>query len=219
MKGKSCPYCGRRISYFTAFHKKKEGLYKCTRCNKESKIKTDFKMMLAFLGVVLLVVIYLVLWQTSGFYNNFLDVIPPIIIIVAFYFITPLFIRFAPLRKEIEKKEIKKEQLPEMGEESYGGDYVFNREVFEKAKQQRNSTPIVVDDDFEAPAEEEPYVPIIKDVSEAHASSDAPLKKVNHPSHERKYPEPETYEEDVKTYYPHQNKKPDGTKYTANRKF
>ena len=72
MSGKKCPYCGRRIPYTTVFHEKKHGLYKCGRCKKESKIKTDFKLLIAFIAVVLIVVLYIILWQTSKFHNQFI---------------------------------------------------------------------------------------------------------------------------------------------------
>ena len=199
----------------TVFHEKKHGKYTCSRCKKDCKIKTDMRLMLAFVAVVLVSVLYIIFWMGSSFHNQFIGVVPPIIIMVAFYFCTPLFVSFVPL-KEYVKKEEKTPQEYEIikpEEESF----VFDRDLFEQIKQNRNSSPDI--DSKIDMVNEEHKVPVIKDVSEAHASSDAPLKKV--PKSSAKV-QPEYWEvpddEDVKQYVP-KNTKPDGTKYTANRKL
>ncbi|MEE0675103.1 MAG: hypothetical protein UCN61_04500, partial [Ruminococcus sp.] len=68
---------------------------------------------------------------------------------------------------------------------------------------------------------EESYVHIIKDVSEDHSNSDAPLKKIHSegtPYRGRHYIEEEP-EEDVKEYKKSPQPKNGTGKYTANRKF
>ncbi len=216
MKGKKCPYCGRRIAYNTVFHEKKHGLYKCSRCKKESKVKTDIKLMIAFLAVVLVVVLYIVVWQNTGFHNNFAGIFPPIIILIIFYFCTPFFVRFVPLKKYMEKK-VQNNEAAVIEEVSPPEDFVFDRKIFEQIKNNRR-VPMSVEQKIDKMDEEnDQYVPVIKNVSEAHASSDAPLKKVVKPASDRFVRE--TYEEeDVKPYIPKKTK-PDGSKYTANRKL
>lgn len=216
MKGKKCPYCGRRISYLTVFHEKKHGIYECSRCKKESKIKTDNKLLIAFLAVILIIILYVIFWFSSGLYTNPLGIIPPAVLLLIFYFCSPLFIRFVPLKrfltyddKKPETKEIKKEYKPE--------EYVFDRRVFDEIKNKRQSVSSVEEKIDRIIAEEEQYVPVIEDVSEAHtSSSQAPLKKI--PRQYTPQPEPIYEEEDFKQYVPQKNK-PNGSKYTANRKF
>lgn len=226
MKNKKCPYCGRRISYFTVFHVKNRGLYRCTRCKKESKIKTDFRLVLSFLVVCLLVIMFMIFWNTSGFYNSFWGVVIVALLLALFYFATPLFVSFIPLKKYKNdiKRHIQTSAEEELPGESEDRDYVFNRDVFEKAKNNRihpakEETAENKADNLTDNIEAEPMVPVIRDVSKAHASFDAPLQKKRHPF--PVYEERNIYstqEEEIKEYTP-KKKKPDGSMYTANRKL
>ena len=199
----------------TVFHEKKHGKYTCSRCKKDCKIKTDMRLLLAFLAVVLVVVLYIIFWMGSSFHNQFIGVVPPIVLLIAFYFCTPLFVSFVPLREYIKKEEKapKEIELPETEDEGF----VFDRDLFEQIKQNRNSSPDI--DSKIDRVNEEHKVPVIKDVSEAHASSDAPLKKVPKPSPKAQHDYRDIPDdEDVKQYVPKKTK-PDGSKYTANRKL
>lgn len=219
MKNKKCPYCGRRISYFTVFHEKKHGLYTCTRCKKESKIKTDFRLIVAFIALCLAVVLFIIMWNSSKNYNNFLGVVIVALALLIFYFLTPLFVRFVPLKKYRRHSE-------EQAEQNVGSDsaenFHFNRDAFERVKQNRAAKQTQIEESTKERELEginkEPYVPIIRDVSSSHASSDAPLRRVQKPHPQRIEEEPSNQEEDVRTYVP-RTKRPDGSKYTANRKF
>lgn len=217
MKGKKCPYCGRRISYFTVFHEKKHGLYTCTRCKKESKIKTDFRLIIAFIALCLAVILFIVLWNSSPNYNNFLGVVIVALAVMIFYFSTPVFIRFVPLKKYTKKRE----DSGQDDQSSETENFHFNRDAFERVKKNRAAKqPSPPENRVErvvSEVEEEPYVPVIRDVSSSHASSDAPLKRVQRPQPVRMEEEP-IQDEDVRTYVP-RSKRPDGSKYTANRKF
>lgn len=243
--GKHCPYCGRRISYFTTFHEKKRGIHTCTRCKKESKIKTDLRLIVAFIAVVLLVIMFIIVWSGSGNYNNFLGVIITAVILLVFYFLTPLFVRFIPLKKYMEESPVREEyeyeyeyepdydyeyddDIPELGEDEINKEYTFNRDIFDEIKERRNSTiarnNAENSDNIEhTKIADKNYVPIINDVTEAHASSsNEPLKKVKTPSYS--YPNYESYEnfdDEPATYHKtrKKNNRPDGSKYTANRKF
>ncbi|MBR1731297.1 MAG: hypothetical protein IJ725_02545 [Ruminococcus sp.] len=214
MKGKKCPYCGRRISYLTVFHEKKHGVYECTRCKKESKVKLDKKLIIFFIILLLLIVLYIIFWRGSGFYNNFLGILPPVVCLIVFYFCTPFFIKFVPLKRFLDDIERKKEE-PTASETTPSESFVFDKKIFDEIKNKRNA-PASVEEKIDRIIEEEPYVPVIEDVSEAHTSSQAPLKRVT-----RAAPRAESVqvqEEDVKQYVP-KKEKPNGTRYTANRKF
>lgn len=207
MEGKRCPYCGRRISYLTTFNEKKRGLHICPRCEKECKIKTDLRLIFAFIAVVLLVIMFMVVWSNSEYYNNILGVVIVAAILILFYFCTPFFVRFVPLKKYSNYDEDEREYYDEMDDVS-DSRITFNREIFDEVKRNRHTKPnpnekTVIRD-----------VPIIKDVSESHASSaDVPLRRIENYDDE---PEVEIKEQ-VKQYVP--KKKPNGSTYTANRKF
>lgn len=243
--GKYCPYCGRRISYFTTFHEKKRGIHTCTRCKKESKIKTDFRLIIAFIAVVLIVLMFMVVWTGSSYYNNFLGVIITAAILTVFYFCTPLFIRFVPLKKyrhhEVEREEFEYEYepLPDEDDIAVDSEFTFNRDIFDQIKEKRNSNINHNNEQLSDNIENTKiaggdYVPIIKDVTEAHASSsDAPLKRVNtneNNEYSQYYGNQEYYDdyeytdfsetENFDDGYPTGNDDlPDGSKYTANRRF
>lgn len=210
---KNCPYCGRRISYFTVFHEKKHGSYKCSRCKKESKIKTDMRLLAAFAAVALAVIIFLIIWYTNeSLRNNIFGFIITAAVLLIFYFMTPVFVRFVPLKKYMDEEEDKSDYTPETTSPFDG--YTFNRAAFDEIKRRRSERrPEKTSED------KENLVPVIKDVSSSHGSSDAPLKKVTRPKKELKHEQAEeTSEEEVKTYVP-KTKKPDGSTYTANRKL
>ena len=214
MKGKCCPYCGRKISYLKTFHNKKKGIYTCVRCKKESRIKTDMRLLAAFAAVFLTAVLIVIFWQNSESYNTPWGIFAVAFLFIAFYFCTPFFVRYVAL-----KKNLKEEPKEEIFKSTVDDDYVFNRDVFDQIKKNRASLR-----KESAEKEKERLVPVIKDVSEGHASSDTPLKKVNKSPAERIVEEiieenkAMESEEDVKTYTP-KAKKPDGSRYTANRKF
>lgn len=203
MEGKKCPYCGRRISYLTTFNEKKRGMHICARCKKESKIKTDMRLIIAFIAVCLMVVMFMIVWNGSGNYNSIWGVVIVAAALVLFYFCTPLFIRYVPLKKYSKFLETDHEANRDFER------FTFNKDIFNEVKKNRKP---------QSKPEEKTVireVPIIKNVSESHASSDAPLKRVvTRPEFEEEEPEVE-FHEDVRTYKP----KKAGSKYTANRRF
>jgi len=209
MKGKKCPYCGRRISYLTVFHEKKHGVYECSRCKKESKIKISKMMIISFCILVFFIVLYVIFWRNSGFYNNILGVIPPVILLVVFYYCTPFFIKFVPLKSFLSHEDTvqKTEQIEEKPEE-----FVFDKKVFDEIKNKRSGKTSVEERIDRIIEEEESYVPVIEDVSEGHISSQAPVRKINRPSLE------DNYDEDMESDVNNEEKS-DGTRYSANRKF
>lgn len=148
--------------------------------------------MVAFVAVVLIAVMFMIVWNGSTTYNDFTGVIVVAAIFTVFYFCTPFFIRYVPLKKyhqrdyEREEFEYEYEPLPDEDDVDASNDFTFNREVFEKIKEKRQSTILNYNnlensDNIESTKiADKDYIPIIKDVTEAHASSpDMPLKKMN----------------------------------------
>jgi transposase-like protein len=48
MKMRKCPYCGRRISYTSAFASRRKAEFVCQKCGKESKVVVNKKVILIF---------------------------------------------------------------------------------------------------------------------------------------------------------------------------
>ncbi len=246
----NCPYCGRRIPYTTLFHIKKQGTYECTRCKKKSKVKLSSALLVSFVAVFLFTILFIIVWCTMlNMGNNFWGVVLTALILLIYYFLTPLMVSVAPLKKYMEKdKKVQKENI--ISEED-SQKYVFNRAAFDEIKRRKsNRSSINIEDESskieetkvdsrvddlinslenensvksEPFSEEQVVVPIIESVSEAHASSsDEPLHKVNH--HQKPISKVQAAEyvepdEDIKIAVPKKRKMPDGTKYTANRKL
>ena len=225
---KKCPYCRRRINYSVIFKNKKHGSYTCENCKKESKLKVDNKMIILFVALCLLVVIFMIIWAGAGLANNFWGVVIVCGALLGFNLATPAFMDFVPLKK------YKNDTAGKNGEEKIDIDsigdsnFVFNREAFDKFKRQKeigimNDKNFDVDNEIVSDSRER-MVPVIEDVKEAHASSsDAPLHKINRqpkPRYESIYGEEITEpEEDVKQYTPKKKRQPEGSRYTANRRF
>lgn len=225
MKNKKCPYCGRRISYWNVFNSKSKGIYECSSCNKKSKVKIDKRMIALFAILCLLILVFMLLWNMIlGLTNNIFGVIIVALLVFGFYFATPLFIGFVPIKSVLEDSRKRNGDSVNIDTSS---DYKFNREAFDIIKQrkaQANNIPSEPNNVAESKVdnliekiEKEPYVPIIEDVSESHFSSEEPLQKVNHT---RVFQKPESVQvEDVKVVQEQKKKRPDGTKFTANRKL
>lgn len=228
MKNKNCPYCGRRIPYTTLFRIKNKGTYECTRCKKQSKIKLSSSLIISFAAVFLSVVLFMIIWcVTLGMANSFFGVIITALILIIYYFCTPVMINFVPLKKYFEGEK-KKNGEEKAEQENY---YSFNREAFDEVKRRKSiknaeklSEQTRVDtrvEDIINSIEQEKEVPIIENVSEAHASSsNLPLQRVNRRPRQTSavYEELEP-EEEIKSETQRKRKAPDGTKYTANRRL
>lgn len=99
MKLDKCPYCGRRLSYPSAFINKSKGEYKCTRCKKESNINIKKMIWLAFtltMLVALIIMILIIMYLADKSPFMFFLVMVPFMI---FYFFVPFFVKLRPLKK------------------------------------------------------------------------------------------------------------------------
>lgn len=130
--------------------------------------------------------------------------------------------------KEKRNAEKVSEKVPENAPLEEKTEFEFNQDMFKKAKEKRNATRIKfqtenMEEDFDKTvfAHEDDFVPIIKNVSENHASSDAPLKKIhqdfenNDYSRSTHYFKIDDYDDDESE----NNSKKSGNKYSSNRRF
>ena len=105
--------------------------------------------------------------------------------------------------------------------ENTAPEVAIDTDVFNKLKQKRDAERMQLQQEINKPDDAEKdktvsFVPVINDVSENHASADAPLKKIRSDSdagfsRSRHYIEPKEESDGTK--------KSDTNKYTANRKF
>lgn len=241
MENKKCPYCSKRISYVSVYASRRKAEYVCERCGKESKVVVNRKVVLAFVLTAVISVAIMAGWIFAGLAYNPLGILLVAVPFIIFTAISPKFVKFVPLKKYKKSMEARKAGIEysdnlmtsELEEnEGYtfgtsadaGSDFKINSDVFNTIKAERNAArEKLIDDELlsdsseiKKPAESsESYVPVIKNVSEKHSSDDVPLKKIhsdNTPRMNR-----------TRHYIPEQEekeqKKPDGNRYSANRKF
>ena len=189
MKKKKCPYCGRRVPYSVAFSRRRKAEYVCKNCGRESRVVINRSVILAFIICAIISIAIFVLWVYLKLTYNPLGIVAIAVPLIIFTIISPRFVRFEPLRKYKKTMEAKKAGIA----------YSDNLAVSE----------------------------IIDDVSEQHSVDEAPLKKLHSegsrvnrhyitPPADESAEVPEVFEEaedDVKEY------RPDGNKYSANRRF
>lgn len=241
MKNRKCPYCSKRISYVSAYASRRKAEYVCERCGKESKVVVNKKVILAFIFSAVIAVAIMVGWIYAGLSYNPLGILLVAVPLIIFTVISPKFVKFVPLKKYKKSMEARKAgieysdnlMISELEEnDGYtfgasadtGSSFKINSDVFNTIRAERNAAreklmynePVSDSSEMQKTDEsKESYVPVINNVSEKHSSDDVPLKKIHSdstvnmarnrhyiPSQEEKEP-----------------KKPDGNRYSANRKF
>ena len=241
MKAKKCPYCSKRISYVSGFSSRRKSEYICTRCGKESKVVINKMIFVGFALAVAAAAGIMLYWIKSGNISNPLGILIVAAPLVIFMLITPAFLKYMPLKKY--KKSMEAKKAGRVYSENITGDIAdefdfkpiktaytventapevaIDTDVFNKLKQKRDAERMQLQQKINKPDDAEKdktvsFVPVINDVSENHASADAPLKKIRTDSdagfsRSRHYIEPKEESDGTK--------KSDTNKYTANRKF
>lgn len=97
MKNGKCPYCGKRVSYFSVFFEKNKGEHKCSKCRRNSTI---FFVKAYNAAIILTIIAAIVIAVLSIIFNinslwNILYVLIPFFIL---YLITPFFYRLVPIK-------------------------------------------------------------------------------------------------------------------------
>lgn len=94
-----CPYCGKKISYFTALNIRRRGEYYCNKCKKESNIVIKKTIWLLYIGMTLLALLimaFFLLMTDRTDLKYTLYVLVPFLLI---YLFSPLFVRIRPKKK------------------------------------------------------------------------------------------------------------------------
>lgn len=207
MRGKRCPYCGKRVSYVSAYGSRRKAEYVCQRCGKESRVIINKLVIVVFLVFFLIAAGIMAAAIFTGMSYNPLFIPLVALPLIIFLFISPKFVSYEPLKKYKKSMEAKKagieysdnlvmsELEPDSGLGSQGldngGQFNINSDLFNKIKAERTAArekinktaPESDSEKFRRIRAEagESYVHIIKDVSENqdHSYSDEPLKKIH----------------------------------------
>lgn len=235
---KRCPYCGKRIPYFSAYFSRRKAQYVCPRCGKESRVVISKIIIPIFIIVAVISLAVMGCWFLFKLTSNPLGIVLVALPLVIFALVSPKFLQLEPLKKYQKSMEAKKAGI-EYSDNLFSSDleedisaspesgtsFKINADLFNQIKADRTSAKEQAESDNiisnSEQIEKEKYVPIIHDVSENHAGSSVPLKKIHaestrviRPRHYISQPEQIDDEEDVKEY-----KRSDTNKYSANRRF
>ncbi len=197
MKRKKCPYCGRRVSYSSAFNSRRKAEYVCKRCGRESRVVINRTVIPVFIICAVLSAVIFFLWVFFHMTHNPLGIAAVALPMIVFGIISPRFVRFEPLRKYKKTMEAKRAGIAfsdnlltassddETGVDNSGA-FKINPDLFSQIKSERssvkepeNDSDVISSYSGEVQTEDSPYVHVIDDISEEHAVDDAPLKKLH----------------------------------------
>lgn len=94
-----CPYCGKQVSYPTAFLIRRRGEYFCKKCKKESNVHINKTIWIAFFitfALSFLVLMYFIFMTDR---ENLWYILALVIPYIAFYLCSPMFVRLRPKKK------------------------------------------------------------------------------------------------------------------------
>lgn len=234
-RNKRCPYCGKRVPYFSAYMSRRKAEYVCTRCGKESRVIISKGVIAAFLICAVLSLGIFAAWIITKMTSNPLGIAAVALPLIIFLIISPKYVRFEALKKYKNSMEARKAGIEYSDSFAIGsideetstvsdvtGQFKINADVFNKIKSERSSareqaeSDNIVSHSNHAAEEKESYTAVSGNIRKSHSSDSAPLKKlhtegtrINRSRHYIPAPEPE---EEVTA------EKEDG-KYSANRKF
>ena len=103
-----CPYCGKRMSYFSAFSSRRKAEFVCTRCGKESRVVISKVIIPIYIIVAVLSLSIMGVWIKMNYLSNPLGILLVTVPFVIFLFVTPKFVSLEPLKKYQKSMEAKK---------------------------------------------------------------------------------------------------------------
>ena len=148
-----CPYCGKRMSYFSAFSSRRKAEFVCTRCGKESRVVISKVIIPIYIIVAVLSLSIMGVWIKMNYLSNPLGILLVTVPFVIFLFVTPKFVSLEPLKKYQKSMEAKKAGKEfsdnlnafELDDEvssslENSGQFKINSELFNQIKAERNSS-------------------------------------------------------------------------------
>lgn len=95
---KRCPYCGKRLPYFSAYMSRRKAEYVCPRCGKESRVIISKAVIVNFLICAVISVLVIVAWIVTKSTSNPLGVAAAALPLLIFLMISPKFVRLEALK-------------------------------------------------------------------------------------------------------------------------
>ena len=151
-KKQRCPYCGKRMSYYSAFFSRRKAEYVCTRCGKESRVVISKVIIPIFIIAAVISLSIMGVWFWMKYISNpwgILLVAAPLLIFLA---VSPKFVQLEALKKYRKSMEAKKAGIEfsdnlaaleidsEIGSNAENtGSFHINADVFNQIKASRTS--------------------------------------------------------------------------------
>lgn len=199
-RNKRCPYCGKRVPYFSAYMSRRKAEYTCVRCGKESRVIIIKAVIVSFIICLALSLAIFAAWIIMKMTSNPLGIAAVAFPLIVFLLISPKYVRFEPLKKYKNSMEARKAGLEYSDSFAIGsiddekttvsdatGQFKINEDIFNKIKSERSASKEQSESENivshsgqpEASQPEERYVPVNENVRSRHASGNSPLKKIN----------------------------------------
>ncbi|MED9968984.1 MAG: hypothetical protein UFA98_03095 [Ruminococcus sp.] len=199
-RNKRCPYCGKRVPYFSAYMSRRKAEYTCVRCGKESRVIIIKAVIVSFIICLVLSLSIFAAWIIMKMTSNPLGIVAVAFPLIVFLLISPKYVRFEPLKKYKNSMEARKAGLEYSDSFAISsiddekttvsdatGQFKINEDVFNKIKSERGASKeqaeseniVSHSDHVEATKPGESYVPVNESVRNRHASDSAPLKKIH----------------------------------------
>ena len=103
-----CPYCGKGMSYFSAYSSRRKAEYVCPKCGKESKVVIAKLIVPIFIIAAVIALAVMGLWFFFRMLSNPLGIVLVAAPLLIFLAISPKFVQLEPLKKYQKSMEAKK---------------------------------------------------------------------------------------------------------------
>ena len=150
-KKRRCPYCGKGMSYFSAYSCRRKAEYVCGKCGKESKVVISKLIIPIFIIAAVISLAVMGFWFFFQLLSNPLGILlvaAPLIIFMAF---SPQFVQLEPLKKYRKSMEAKKAGIEysdnltaldfedDAAAQDSNGQFKINSDLFQEIKSSRKS--------------------------------------------------------------------------------
>lgn len=190
-----CPYCGKGMSYFSAYSSRRKAEYVCPKCGKESKVVIAKLIVPIFIIAAVIALAVMGLWFFFRMLSNPLGIVLVAAPLLIFLAISPKFVQLEPLKKYQKSMEAKKAGIEysdnltaldfdeEVASVENSIQFKINSDLFNqikssrKSKKEQNNGKELISNSISG--KQDPEVAAIPNVSENHAGTATyPLKKL-----------------------------------------
>ena len=103
-----CPYCGKRMSYFSAYSCRRKAEYVCPRCGKECRVAISKLIIPIFIIAAVIALLIMGMWFFFQMLSNPWGIALVAAPLVLFLLFSPQFVRLEPLKKYQKSMEARK---------------------------------------------------------------------------------------------------------------